>query len=689
MGAHGTSDTETIALRQGDHLCLFYDGDPAEQLGPLVPYLREGLAAGEQCVYVADDHTTAQLAEALQGYGIDVAREIDSGTLLIWGRDQWRQPGELDSALKSVQVTQVIDAALRAGFAGIRFAVEITWALGPDIDPDRLAHWEATINTIFKPEIPARIVCQYSRRRLGPAVMRAALASHPAIVLDGTVAANPYYEGPLILTDPNPADPEAARVDWMFQQLRTGLQLARERRERIRAEADLEVAERMRSHMAALYRAAEDARAEAEAQASMLATVQEVSHIVLSDLELNRIVQQVTDAARVAIGAQFGAFFYNVVDPDAHEGGIAGGYLLYSLSGVDRSHFEQFPLPRNTALFDPTSIGEGVVRIDNVRRDPRYGHTPPHFGIPEGHLPVTSYLAVPVVARNGEVLGGLFFGHEAEAVFTERHASIVMAIADQAAMAIENARLYEESQRSVRLREQFLGVAAHELKTPLTGLTGYALLLARKLERGGIDPSELHSLIDPMVTSSQRLEHLVNDLLDISRVQHGRLELEPERGDFTALVERVLTRFEEDPLRKAEHAIVFDSPGPVPGCWDMERMDQVVTNLISNALKYSPHGGEVHITMRCEGESMRLEVSDQGIGIPREEQALVFQPFSRGHAQKSAIPGNGLGLYISSEIIARHGGNITVESVSGRGSTFTVEVPLDCTPIIAAALDAQ
>src|SRR5205085_5080573 len=130
-------------------------------------------------------------------------------------------------------------------------------------------------------------------------------------------------------------------------------------------------------------------------------------------LNLENIVQTVTDAATDLSGAKFGAFFYNVIDAQGER------YTLYTLSGVPRSAFERFPLPRNTALFEPTFRGLGVIRSDDIRKDPRYGKTPPHHGMPQGHLPVVSYLAVPVVSRSGEVHGGLFFGHDRPGVFTD------------------------------------------------------------------------------------------------------------------------------------------------------------------------------------------------------------------------------------------------------------------------------
>ena len=185
-------------------------------------------------------------------------------------------------------------------------------------------------------------------------------------------------------------------------------------------------------------RAAEKALRE---QTEAVETVNRVGHMLAGELDLHKLVQAVTDAATELTGAHFGSFFYNVLD----EAGAS--YMLYTLSGVPREAFAHFPMPRATDLFGPTFRGEGTIRIDDVRQDARYGKNSPYYGMPEGHLPVTSYLAVPVVSRSGEVVGGLFFGHPDAGVFTERATRIVEGLAAQAAIAVDNARLFESARQ--------------------------------------------------------------------------------------------------------------------------------------------------------------------------------------------------------------------------------------------------
>ncbi|QYD68873.1 response regulator [Paraburkholderia edwinii] len=185
-----------------------------------------------------------------------------------------------------------------------------------------------------------------------------------------------------------------------------------------------------------------------------------VGTAVAAELDLNRAVQVVTDAATELTGAAFGSFFYNVKDEHG------GRYTLYTLSGVPKDTFSKFPMPRNTAVFGPTFNGEGIVRSDDITKDPRYGRNDPYHGMPAGHLKVTSYLAAPVVSRTGEVLGGLFFGHPEPGVFTTRSERFLAGIAAQAASAIDNARLYRAAQDEIAARSK-AQAALHNLNETL------------------------------------------------------------------------------------------------------------------------------------------------------------------------------------------------------------------------------
>ena len=177
-------------------------------------------------------------------------------------------------------------------------------------------------------------------------------------------------------------------------------------------------------------------------EAHLRGTLHRIGSALASELDLERVLQLATDEVTTLTGAQFGAFFYNVTN-DAGE-----AYMLYTLSGVPRSAFGNFPMPRNTAIFGPTFRGEGIVRVADVTQHPDFGRNPPFNGMPAGHLPVRSYLAVPVISRSGEVLGGIFLGHSEIGIFTDEHEQLAEGIAGSTAVAIENARLYTAAEKA-------------------------------------------------------------------------------------------------------------------------------------------------------------------------------------------------------------------------------------------------
>ncbi|NIH79831.1 ATP-binding SpoIIE family protein phosphatase [Amycolatopsis viridis] len=173
------------------------------------------------------------------------------------------------------------------------------------------------------------------------------------------------------------------------------------------------------------------------AEAELVDSLQTIGQRLTAQLDIDTLVQDATDAATRATGAGFGAFFYNLIDE------IGESYTLYTLSGIPKETFDGFPMPRNTQVFEPTFNGTGIVRSDDITEDPRYGHNAPYHGMPEGHLPVRSYLAVPVITpTTREVLGGFFFGHPEPGRFTERHEHLAAGIAGYTAIALDNARLF-------------------------------------------------------------------------------------------------------------------------------------------------------------------------------------------------------------------------------------------------------
>ncbi len=504
-------------------------------------------------------------------------------------------------------------------------------------------------------------------------------------------------------------------------------------------------------------------------------TLYRIGMAVASERDLRALVQIVTDAATAVVRAQFGAFFYNTLDDEGES------YMLYTISGVPRDAFANFPMPRNTAIFNPTFTGEGIIRLADVTQDPRYGRSAPSFGMPEGHLPVRSYLAAPVISRAGAVLGGLFFGHGEPGVFTERAERIIAGIAAQAAIAMDNASLIRDAQaaetrfrslfervpdaifvadatgryldanpaatalvgytreellrRTVmdisvddrgaaeaydrmrqtgvwrgehelrhkngvvvpteaqatavalptgtvylsvvrdiserrvaeRMQQDFIAMVAHDLKNPLTTLKGNAQLMQRRnsfSERG----------LATIVAQANRLERLIDDLRDVARLDARVIALDRAPTDLVALVRR---RADEAQTLTQSHTIRVQTPEtPVMGDWDADRLEQVMDNLLMNAIKYAPNGGEIRVRVDDRGMEAYVAIHDRGIGVPPEARERLFERFYRAEGGIAADKkGLGLGLYISKALIEVHGGRIGVESAPGEGSTFFFTLP--------------
>ena len=264
--------------------------------------------------------------------------------------------------------------------------------------------------------------------------------------------------------------------------------------------------------------------------AGVAETLNQVGAIVAGTLDRATVVQAVTDAATELTTAAFGAFFYNV----ASDTGAA--YTLYTSSGVPADEFEKVSMPRNAGVFEPTFKGAGIVRSDDITADPRYGDNPPRHAMPEGHLPVRSYLAVPVKSRNGEVLGGLFFGHPDVGRFNERHERLASGIASWASVALENARLYVTVQEASRLKDEFLASLSHELRTPLNAILGYA----RMLREGAVALERQPQALATVERNAMSLAKIVEDVLDVSRIISGKMRLNIQSVDLAGLVRATL-----------------------------------------------------------------------------------------------------------------------------------------------------
>ena len=403
---------------------------------------------------------------------------------------------------------------------------------------------------------------------------------------------------------------------------------------------------------------------------------------IAAQLDLQTLVQTVTDAGTQISGARFGAFFYNVINSQGES------FLLYSLSGAPREAFEKFGVPRNTAVFNPTFRGEGVVRSADITKDPRYGLMAPHHGMPKGHLQVRSYLAVPVVSRSGEVIGGLFFGHPDAGVFTQRTEQLIVAIATQAATGIDNARLYDAAQREIASREraeaalreadrrkdEFLATLAHELRNPLAPIR-QAALISQAATATETQKRWSHDVISRQV---QHMSLLLDDLLDVSRITRGTLELRRQPTELAAIVDAAVETARPAIDAKRHLLSVEIPPAAVRFAADPLRLAQVLSNLLTNAAKYTDPEGHIRLSATVLDNGLTIAVSDSGIGIPPEDIAAVFAMFSQVKSTQDRSEGGlGIGLALAKGLVELHGGSLEARSRGvGFGSEFIVRLPL-------------
>ena len=414
----------------------------------------------------------------------------------------------------------------------------------------------------------------------------------------------------------------------------------------------------------------------------MLELLNVTGQSIAAQLDLEGLAQTVTDAATALSGARFGAFFYNVTNPQSES------FPLFAVSGAPREAFERLGLPRNTSDFEATFRGEEVVRCADITKDPRYGTMSPHPGMSEEPLPVRSYLAVPVMSRTEEVIGGLFFGHPEPDVFTERSERLVLAVAAQAAVAIDNARLYEAAQTEIRHREraeaalretdrrkdEFLATLAHELRNPLAPIR-QAALISKSPAATDAQKRWSHEVINRQV---RQMALLLDDLLDISRITRGTLELRTEMTDLATVVGAAVETA-RPAIDAKRHVLSIDLPSErVLFAADPLRVAQVLSNLLTNAAKYTDPGGQIRLRAASEAGTVTLSVADSGIGIPADALAEVFAMFSQVKSgQDRSEGGLGIGLALSKGLVALHGGTIEVKSAGvGQGSEFVVRIPM-------------
>lgn len=433
----------------------------------------------------------------------------------------------------------------------------------------------------------------------------------------------------------------------------------------------------------------------------MLETLNRTGAALAAELDLERVVQIVSEAGVELTGAQFGAYFHNVWDASGER------LHLFTLAGAERSDFEAMPHPRATPVLGPTFRNEGIIRSDDILADPRYGKNPPHNGMPHGHLPVRSYLAVSVVSRSGEVLGGLLFGHPEPDIFTHRHEDLVKGLAGQASIAIDNARLFQQVQeanstlelrvlqRTAELEEaqdalrqsqkmeavgQLTGGIAHDFNNLLMGITGSLELIKRQIQAGSTD--RIERFADMAMASANRAAALTHRLLAFSR----RQPLDPKPVDANGLVMGMA-----DLLRRTLGEAITLKTGIEADLWramtDPNQLENAILNLAINARDAMPHGGTLSINARnapldesvaskpgdvVSGDYVCISVTDTGLGMCSSTIRKAFEPF---FTTKPIGQGTGLGLSMVYGFAKQSAGFVRLESEVGKGTTVEIYLP--------------
>lgn len=403
-----------------------------------------------------------------------------------------------------------------------------------------------------------------------------------------------------------------------------------------------------------------------EAQASVLQALHGIGRVALTELKQEALAEQVASELARETGAQVGVVLLGA-GSNARLAGFSAPGASGTLPLAVGAEAQTTPRSKRRSQRSVEATDEDTQWLDRVA----VGWTP------------RSCLAYGIESRDGVVLGRVILASGERDHFSNRDRDVVEAVVRQVAPAFENALLLEESKTAIRHRDEFLNIASHELKTPLTVLKGYALLLARRLRSGTVSVADIAGVAEELANASERLDQLVNDLLDTSRIRTERLELRLTLIDVSRLVQSVVARFRQP--KTGTHDFQLELNEGLVGYWDENRIDQVLTNLLSNAVRYSPDGGLVRVSVQRVDDDVLFTVTDEGIGIPVERQGQLFEPFVRLHNDKRIVDGTGLGLYISDQIVKRHGGSVHVQSEASSGATFTVRLPMSLPDAVSEA----
>ncbi len=428
-----------------------------------------------------------------------------------------------------------------------------------------------------------------------------------------------------------------------------------------------------------------------------LSALLQLGQLMNSTLELKQVLEIAMEQVIQFVGAERG--FILLVDVDS---GRVWGEATHN---IDRSALEGNLGDENvenhaeisrTLVENVLGTRRPVLSI-NAMEDPRFAS---RQSVQFHNL--RSVLCVPLQVRE-RLLGIIYLDNRLKTgVFSEEHLQMLGAFANQASVAMENARLYENLRKSLeerlrlqdelhkqetqrlaleeasRLKSDFIGFVAHELKNPLTTIRGYVQTITSDKDQT-LDEATKDEFYHAIEADTDRLLDMINELLDVSRLEAGRpLSLAIKKVDIRSNIERLAQRYRYFKFFTSNHRITTQFSPDLPECIeaDEEKLYMILSNLLSNAIKYSPEGGEIRIVADKMGDGVQIKVQDQGVGMTQEQCARLFHAYERNERDSIRnIPGTGLGLYLVKNLIDMHKGKIMVESMQGQGSSFITWLP--------------
>jgi signal transduction histidine kinase len=405
---------------------------------------------------------------------------------------------------------------------------------------------------------------------------------------------------------------------------------------------------------------------DAARQVRRLDFLAETSRLLNSSLDLGRVLHALTRSATDVLAEACAIYLLRKNDD-------ALALTAFSAQGDDAPPARQAFLQNHTPRLGEPGIGGAVLRGELLLVDGDHPAAPGQSDPFITELGAHSYLVVPLLAQERLVGALVLWLFNPALQFAPEDITLARELADRAAVALENARLYERELRSQQAKDEFLSAVSHELRTPLTAILGYSQLIRKGL---GGDVSRFAQQVDVIWSQAQRLHRLVETILDISNLETGDFVLNLERLDLYALVHTVLERVRPGARPDLAFAVAQDGTH----CWmtgDRRRLEQVFSHLLSNAIKYSPARGSVRVAMGCATGRAEVRITDSGPGMTTAQLANIFQRYYQGDTPINRAGGLGLGLYIGRTIVEEHGGTLSAESTPGAGATFCVSLPAE------------